>query len=171
MENNSDVEITAVQASWNGIDFHDLKNIEVKSNDREVENKLVINALIESIAHWNRLCKCKTPKDFRREGFKSDSCSLCKIFYDEHSLIKCQGCPVNYNDQHKQCFNTPYFDAANLIISYLDAYLLFKDIDRTRYIKGISLACKIERDYLIKVFITYLNNLYPDGYFYMGSGI
>lgn len=63
-------------------------------------------ALILSIAHWERLSKCKTPSEVKAEGYGQKQCPLCILYFHN----KCEGCPVSaYSTTY--CDDTPYRSA------------------------------------------------------------
>jgi hypothetical protein len=65
-------------------------------------NKTTLQALKESIKHWERLCLGHD------EPLGTKGCALCKKFWDFHS---CDGCPVQARTGLPYCNGTPYESA------------------------------------------------------------
>jgi hypothetical protein len=67
-------------------------------------NTATLEALKESIAHWERMQKDPSnPKDTP----SSDECPLCRLFLGND----CEGCPVSAAVQKTHCHGTPYLRA------------------------------------------------------------
>ena len=66
-------------------------------------------ALKESIAHWYRISACETVEDLLREGYYSDKCALCQMFFLGIGADVCDGgCPVKQITGQSNCAGSPY---------------------------------------------------------------
>lgn len=74
---------------------------------------VVIEALHESIKHWERLASGKRkPKEY----IGKDDCALCTLFnIDGASLqVRCNGCPVKEKTGQIFCRGTPFIEAESI---------------------------------------------------------
>ena len=56
----------------------------------------------EVLTHYERLMECKTREEFLHEGWKSDSCVLCRHYKN------CRNCPVAVHTKINDCYATPW---------------------------------------------------------------
>jgi len=66
-------------------------------------------ALRKSIEHWERLVACETFQEMKAEGYRSEQCALCDLFYEEDEDYACEHCPVQEASGEDDCEETPYW--------------------------------------------------------------
>ena len=83
-------------------------------------NNSIKEAYNSSIAHWERLSKCKTVEEFKAEGIGPDKCGFCLLFlkYYAPSEDNCIGCPIYNATGKKYCHDTPYNDMADKFFDF-----------------------------------------------------
>lgn len=73
-----------------------------------------LNALNDSIAHWERLA---TGKRTVGESHQGNSCALCSLFFEDDNLLEtgnyCEGCPVYEKTGQRGCGGSPWMEANN----------------------------------------------------------
>lgn len=81
-----------------------------------------LSALIQSIAHWERLA---TGDEKPGESVSADDCALCQTFRNRATLAfvvgnECIGCPVMERTGRSRCRSTPYSAAENHFVHSAD---------------------------------------------------
>lgn len=77
-----------------------------KELDEALKNEMTLNALKESISHWERLASGM--QDVGEEPYYSD-CALCETF--DKNDNNCAGCPVRIATGERDCEGSPYYEA------------------------------------------------------------
>jgi hypothetical protein len=97
----------------------------------------------EVLDHYDRLLAAKTPEELNAEGWRGDSCPLCKVYYNSR-IEKCGECPVKKKTTIDQCHDTPWFEmdtAAKAFLKRKDEWTL----------EQFQTKCRKMRDFLAEL--------------------
>ena len=106
-------------------------------NMSNIMDEPTLNALKESIEHWQRLVDIQNNPNERP---RSTDCALCKMFLTTHcGMGDCTGCPVMMKTGEHFCQSTPYRQAHSMYIERLNGTATTED-----FVK----AAKLELEFL-----------------------
>lgn len=107
-------------------------------------NAIALRALQRSIERW----WWKTEKLVTKLDITTHDCPLCAVYYNDG----CIGCPVNQEGKHYRCDNTPYYEVAFLVSSYVETPLPEDEDDYyTPYYNILKVAVQRELAHLVSL--------------------